>query len=155
MSVYGRPVTGCLAVLIQACTIEVNSSLLIPECVFCTIVRTSSKLSLSICPLNTSEYGLVVFQSGWLAACSLIWSSINKIWKYIGFSDHNVPSLSKVAIRSWGATKLGELASVTSLTNWIIACLVWPSFHEGNGSLFCAKSGNEITATASVKTFKR
>ncbi len=55
-------------------------------------------------------------------------------WKYIGCSAHNVPSLSKVAMRSAGGTNSGEPLFVTFATNWMMDCLAFPSFHDGSGS---------------------
>src|SRR5262245_3604388 len=69
-----------------------------------------------------------------------------KNWKYIGCSDHNVPSLSKVAMRSGIGTKSCELWSVTFVTNATIACFAGPSFQEGSGSAPAAAAAN-VTAT--------
>src|SRR5271169_271850 len=52
----------------------------------------------------------------------------------MGCSTHVVPSWSKVAMRSSGATNFGLLGSVVVLTKSSIACFAGPSFQEGNGS---------------------
>jgi hypothetical protein len=53
---------------------------------------------------------------------------------YIGRSTHSVPSLSKFATRSAGATKSGPPALVTRPTSFTIACFGGVAFHDGNGS---------------------
>ena len=65
---------------------------------------------------------------------------MNIPWKYIGCSDQSVPSLSKVAMRSPGATKSGPPSVVAAVTKSTIACLVGPSFQDGSGSSW-AKAG--------------
>src|SRR5471032_2444189 len=62
-------------------------------------------------------------------------------WKYRGCSLHKVPSLSNTAIRSAGATKLGEPSRVTSPTNFVIACFAVPSRQDGNASDVTAVTG--------------
>src|SRR6202008_1565973 len=59
---------------------------------------------------------------------------------YMGCSTHQVPSLSKVAMRSAAGTKSDEPARVTAATNSKMDCLERPSFQEGSGSvaLVCA-----------------
>src|SRR5215469_8892504 len=53
---------------------------------------------------------------------------------YIGFSTHNVPSWSNVAIRSSCGTNCALPGVVVACTKLTIACLAGPSFHDGNGS---------------------
>ncbi len=56
----------------------------------------------------------------------------------MGCSIHNVPSLSKVAMRSDTGTKSAEPSRVTAATKSRIDCLVRPLFHDGSGSPPCA-----------------
>ena len=62
--------------------------------------------------------------SGHLGGANALTRSIAKRnCVYMGYSTHNVPSLSKTAIRSGGATKSGPVGSVTCLTNDMIFTL--------------------------------
>src|SRR5258708_5235532 len=61
-------------------------------------------------------------------------SSAKANWTYIGCSTQRVPSLSKVAMRSAGATKSAPPALVTRSTKSTMACFVGVSFHDGKGS---------------------
>ena len=54
--------------------------------------------------------------------------------EYIGCSTQSVPSWSKVAMRSSGATKFAPPVSVVALTKSTMAFFAGPSFHEGSGS---------------------
>src|SRR5689334_22723808 len=62
-------------------------------------------------------------------------SRIYITWLYTGCSTQSVPSWSKVAMRCCAGTKVGFDWSLTACTNSTIACLVPPSFQEGNGSV--------------------
>ncbi len=52
-------------------------------------------------------------------------------WVYSGCSTQSVPSWSKVAMRSSGATKFLLYWSVVTRTKSRAACLAGPAFHEG------------------------
>jgi hypothetical protein len=68
-------------------------------------------------------------------------------WKYNGFSDHSVPSLSNVAIRSAGGTKSGEPGVVTFFTKVMIDSFALPSFQDGRGSVVLAQAGPHQRST--------
>ena len=97
------------------------------------------------------------FHSGCWGAIALTRSSANINWNGTGFSDHNVPSLSKVAIRSAGGTKSGPPSFVTLPTNSTIAFFEPESFHEGSGSaagcagVVAAGAGVDPVPQANVK----
>ena len=55
-------------------------------------------------PSSAALNGCRVFHSGCCGASAFTRSIANASWKYIGCSDHSVPSLSNTAIRSAGAT---------------------------------------------------
>src|SRR5664279_4554127 len=59
----------------------------------------------------------------------------------MGCSTQVVPSWSKVAMRSSGATNFGVLLSVVVFTKSRMACLAGPSFQEGNGSAAVVAAG--------------
>src|SRR4051812_39858774 len=65
---------------------------------------------------------------------------------YIGFSHHNVPSLSKVAMRSAGGTWPGP-AWVTDRTKDTMASLVSPSRQPASGSLLMATPSLPLLAS--------
>ena len=67
-------------------------------------------------PFSSDANGSVVFHSGCCGASALTRSTTNSSWKYAGCSDHSVPSLSKTAMRSAGATNDGEPAVVVFVT---------------------------------------
>lgn len=95
----------------------------------CSPVSANVFMSPSSAALN----GCVSFHSGCCGANAFTRSSAKASWVYIGCSTHNVPSLSKVAMRSAGGTKSGEPSRVTAATKSSIDCFVAPSFHEGSG----------------------
>src|SRR5271167_2688758 len=68
----------------------------------------------------------------------------------MGCSTQVVPSWSKVAMRSSGATNFGLLLSVVVLTKARIACLAGPSFQEGNGSEAAVVAGWPAVGVAGV-----
>src|SRR5664279_1464395 len=59
---------------------------------------------------------------------------------YIGFSSQRVPSLSKVAIRSMGATNVSLYSAVTRSTKSRMARFASPSFQEGRRSVMVMAS---------------
>ena len=60
---------------------------------------------------------------------------MNPISIWIGFSHHNVPSLSNTATRSAGGTKSGPPSVVTRATKSTIALVAGVSFHEASAAL--------------------
>src|SRR5262245_57164959 len=102
-------------------------------------LSTTALTSPSSTPLN----GCVVFHSGCFAASTLIRSRAKASWKYIGCSAHRVPSLSKTAMRSAGATKSAPPCVVVRPTKTMRAFLASPSFHDGSGS--ASASGDDDT----------
>src|SRR5580704_976618 len=59
----------------------------------------------------------------------------------MGCSTHVVPSWSKVAMRSSGATKLRLFLSVVVFTKSTMAFFAGPSFHDGRGSVAALAAG--------------
>ncbi len=87
-------------------------------------------------------FGCWFITIGLLLVNSLSWSKEKYPWKGIGFSDHNVPSLSKTAILSLGGIKLSRLlGSVIFFTKVIILSFTIPPFQEDKlvVSLFTSK----------------
>ena len=80
------------------------------------------------------SFSRIPFHSGCLGASAFTRSKATKAWKYIGCSLQSVPSLSNVATRASVATYRAPPLSVTAWTNFTIACLTSPSFHDGSGS---------------------
>ena len=68
-------------------------------------------------------------------------SNAKSAWKYSGCSDHSVPSLSNVAMRSPSATKSVLPVVVTALTKSVIAVFDGPAFHDGSGSAAGVETG--------------
>ena len=57
-------------------------------------------------PSSNALNGCLVFHSGCSGAIALTRSKAKASWKYIGCSDHSVPSLSNVAMRSVGRDEI-------------------------------------------------
>src|SRR6266481_6924900 len=71
----------------------------------------------------------------------------------MGCSTHNVPSLSKVAMRCGTGTKSGEPSRVTAATKFRIDCFAAPSVHDGSvaaDAAVCAR--NETGSSGPDKT---
>ena len=67
MSVYSRPVLGCLAEAIQSCTLRLNSSVVMP--VWVAVMISSTPFSPvaatpAMSPLSSDANGSLVFHSG-------------------------------------------------------------------------------------------
>ena len=139
---YGRLDFGWRALAIQSPAMRLNSSDDMPACV----AAMSCAAPFSPCDAralksfsSTALKGCLFFHSGFFAASSLTRSSTKASCTYIGCSDHNVPSLSKVAMRSGGGTKSGEPCLVTLSTKATMACFALPSFQDGRASA-CPKA---------------
>src|SRR5262245_22076199 len=89
------------------------------------------------CALRLASYESrdAAFAQGTKLTSSLGHSTAWANWKGIGFSGHNVPSLSNTAIRSDAGTNLGLAWAVVSFTKVTMACFAGPSFHDGSGSM--------------------
>ena len=147
---------------IQSATIFANSSLVIPAWVAATICRkpfSPSAASALRSSSSTALNGCFFFQSGCRGASAFTRSIANMIWKYIGCSDHSVPSLSKVAMRWSTGTKSGAPGVVTRGTKSVIDFFAAPSFQEGRGSVWArAKLSippHEPTASTKARNVRR
>src|SRR5271165_2351008 len=123
----------CLVVFASA----LNSSTDMPVRVAARIFKRSLIGSFAIAsrlPESTVLNGSTFLSSGFFSTSASTRSRQYITCVYIGCSTQSVPSWSKVAMRSSGATYLGSDLSVTSLTNAKMACLAGPSFHDGSGS---------------------
>src|ERR1017187_6090708 len=68
----------------------------------------------------------------------------------MGCSTQVVPSWSKVAMRSSGATNFGLALSIVVLTKSRMACFAGPSFQEGKGSTAAVAAGWLVVGAAGV-----
>ena len=147
----------------QSLTWAENSSVVIPVCVAAMMASapfSPPAATPAISPLSSEANGSRVFQSGYCGARAFTQSKANTTWNGRGFSDHSVPSLSKVAIRSGGGTESGPPSRVTRFTKSTIDRLLTPSFHEARGSdgaaapdaFACAAVGCALPLHAAVQS---
>jgi hypothetical protein len=88
-----------------------------------------------------------------------IFPSRSPVWIGLGFSRHNVPSLSNTAMRALGGTKSGEAAFATRELKSTISSYAAPSFHEGRGIFVTWRPSRQsrenyffVTGTTSIAT---